>query len=65
MYVILLISKGPTTTSSAILLVPFTKFFTILFYYHIHVILCYVFVFVFVFVNLNLNSVINSFIHSD
>ena len=35
MYVILLISKGPTTTSSAILLVPFTKFCTIIFYYHI------------------------------
>ena len=31
----ILISKGPTTTSSAIFLVPFTKFFTIIFYYHI------------------------------
>ena len=35
MYFILLVSKGPTTTSSAILLVPFTKFVTIIIYYHI------------------------------
>ena len=32
---ILIISKGPATTSSAILLVPFTIFLTIIFYYHI------------------------------
>ena len=64
MYFILLVSKGPTTTSSAILLVPFTKFVTIIFYYHYS---CYFMLcinFVFVFVNLNLNLVINSFIHS-
>ena len=64
MYFILLVSKGPTTTSSAILLVPFTKFVTIIFYYHIfHVILCYVFVFVFVKFEFG-NKFIHSFIHS-
>ena len=65
MYFILLVSKGPTTTSSAILLVPFTKCVTIIFYYHYscYFMLCINFVFVFVFVNLNLNLVINSFIH--
>ena len=36
MYFILLVSKGPTMTtrSSAILLVPFTKCVTTIFYYH-------------------------------
>ena len=70
MYVMLInvyLVKGPTTTSSAILLVPFTKCFAITFYYHIS---CYfmfyicICKFTFEFGNKFIHSFIHLFIHS-